>query len=71
LDSPWAIAIQQDTDGNLSCRESQEIDRREEPEICGAERQIRPQMIGNQRADRPEQVGKIIPADERQKDAGE
>ena len=66
LDSPWAIAIQQYADGDLSRRKGQEIDRREKAEIRRAQRQIRRELAGNQRVDSSEEVREVRSGSERQ-----
>src|SRR5260221_14697189 len=59
LDPPRAVAIQQYADRDLSRREGQEIDRREETKIRCTERQTGRELVGDQRVDGSEQICKV------------
>jgi hypothetical protein len=69
LDPPRAVAIQQYADRDLSRREGQEIDRREETKIRCTERQIGRELVGDQRVDGSEQICQVKSDGERQQHA--
>ena len=60
VDEPWSVAVEEHAAGEQDRGEHQEIRRREQAEIGGAQPEVGPQVAGDQRIDGAEQVGEVV-----------